>query len=229
VSYPRLIILIVVLTSSCRFEYDPLETPAPEVDDSLPGADLDLMWQSGVQISDSTSSAQFPSVVWTGSEFAFAWTDSRDGNEEIYFARADDDANKIGSDVRVTNAIYRSLAPALVWMGDQYGVFWSDHRHSSGENTLHSELYFDRISASGDILLDDLRLTNAPLHSKSPTAVRIADGFGVVWEDIRDGNEELYFSRIDYGKELPTWYAQGSSWARSTCPQALQQCNAIRL
>ncbi len=40
-----------------------------------------------LRVTNAPGDSGFPSLVWNGREFAIAWNDSRDGNNEIYFAR----------------------------------------------------------------------------------------------------------------------------------------------
>ena len=40
-----------------------------------------------VRVTNDANRSVIPSLVWTGSEYGVSWTDNRDGNYEIYFAR----------------------------------------------------------------------------------------------------------------------------------------------
>jgi hypothetical protein len=40
-----------------------------------------------LQVSNTTASAKYPDVVWTGSEFGVAWIDTRGGAAQLYLAR----------------------------------------------------------------------------------------------------------------------------------------------
>jgi hypothetical protein len=57
---------------------------------------------AALRLSSAQGDALMPSVAWTGSEFAAAWTDTRDGDAAIYFARVSREGHKVGADVRVT-------------------------------------------------------------------------------------------------------------------------------
>ncbi|MCA9634313.1 MAG: putative metal-binding motif-containing protein, partial [Myxococcales bacterium] len=69
-------------------------------------------------------------VVWTGAVYATVWEDRRDADYEIYFNRFDPGGNKLGPDVRVSDAAGFSLNPALIWNGSQYIVMWQEERAS---------------------------------------------------------------------------------------------------
>ena len=144
-----------------------------------------------VRLTNAAADSVSPSLVWTGSEYGVSWVDSRDGNQEIYFARIDAAGNKIGADVRVTNAVSSSTYPSLVWTGSGYGLSWSDARDGGPY-----EIYFARIDAAGVKIGSDVRVTNAGGSSDAPSLVWAGSEYGVSWHDWRDGNAEIYFARL---------------------------------
>ncbi|HUT53895.1 MAG TPA: putative metal-binding motif-containing protein [bacterium] len=97
---------------------------------------------------------------------------------------------KIGQELRVTQAENNSWAPSLSWTGSEFGVIWEDNR--DGNN----EIYFARISAAGAKIGTDLRVTSDASDSLNPSLTWTGSEFGVIWEDFRDGNIEIYFARI---------------------------------
>ena len=42
---------------------------------------------SDLRVTSDASLSDYPSLSWSGSEFGVSWHDSRDENNEIYFAR----------------------------------------------------------------------------------------------------------------------------------------------
>jgi predicted RecA/RadA family phage recombinase len=142
-----------------------------------------------IRITNNSSRSSAPSLVWTGQEYGVAWTDRRNGNYEIYFARISKSGVKQGRDIRITNNSSRSSAPSLVWTGQEYGVAWTD----SGDR--NPEVYFARISKSGVKQGDDIRITNIS-SSYDPSLVWTGQEYGVAWGDFRDRNPEIYFTRI---------------------------------
>ena len=132
------------------------------------------------------------SLVWTGAEYAFAGADHRTGNAEIYFIRLNMDGTKIGSDLRVTSSSANKAYPSLAWSGSQYGVTWIDNRDGN------YEIYFARVSAGGQKLGADVRVTFDAAENYHPRLAWNGSLFGVVFEDERGGgfNPEIYFNRI---------------------------------
>ncbi len=153
--------------------------------------------EEGIKIGDDIRVTNAPGMswwsclVWTGTEYGIAWQDYRDENAEIYFARLNSEGEKIGDDVRVTNNPENSWPPCLVWTGSEYGIAWEDERDGS------SEIYFVRLSSEGEKLGEDIRVTNDPAYSYSPSLVWTGTEYGLIWEDYRDGTLEIYFARLN--------------------------------
>ena len=146
--------------------------------------DLRVTWDGDI----STSS----SLAWADSVFGVSWTDGRDGNREIYFARLSASGAKLGDDLRVTYNANYTLNPSLAWTGSEFGVSWEDH---PDPNSL---IYFVRLSASGQKLGEDLRVSaDSKVNTAYVPSLAWADsGFGVSWQDRRDDNFEIYFARV---------------------------------
>ncbi|MBW2263052.1 MAG: hypothetical protein JRG91_13825 [Deltaproteobacteria bacterium] len=144
-----------------------------------------------VRVTSDGGASKDVSLVWSGSEYGVAWNDDRDGNWEIYFARIDDAGARIGSDLRVTDAVTSSRHPELVWSGSQYGLTWYDHRDGN------EEIYFARLGGDGAKIGADARITDDTARSRYPDIAWADDAYALTWTDERDGNEEIYFARLD--------------------------------
>jgi len=71
-------------------------------------------------------------------------------------------------------------------------VVWSHGRH------LHSEIFYKKLDSFGNILVDDLNLTNALGHSKYPSiAVDSNNDIHIVWNDLRTGVNGIYYTKLD--------------------------------
>jgi hypothetical protein len=95
------------------------------------GSDLRITFAAGYSV--------FSSLAWTGNAFGVSWSDTRDGGNQIYFARISASGTKIGADVRITNADGDGQFPSMVWTVSEYGVSWQDQRDGN------LEIYFARI------------------------------------------------------------------------------------
>jgi hypothetical protein len=146
---------------------------------------------SELSVTSGENGSVYPSLSWTGTEFGVSWSDYRDGNREIYFARISEAGAKIGSDLRVTRTVGWGFTPSLSWSGSEFGVSWMDDREGN------FEIYFALISADGNTTGSDFRITSATGDSSYPSLSWTGSEFGVSWMDCRDGNSaEIYFARV---------------------------------
>ncbi len=127
-------------------------------------------------------------------EWAIAWSDSRPGNNEIYFARYDEAGTRQGTEVRLTNAAGTSAYPSIDWNGFEYGVTWQDDRLVSGKPAI----YFAQVSAIGVKNGNELKISSGSGSSSFTTALWNGSTFAFCWRDDRDGatNTEIYFALV---------------------------------
>jgi hypothetical protein len=144
-----------------------------------------------VRITNDVEFSLNADLEWTGSEFGVAWTEERDGNEEIYFTRLSATGAVVGSEVRVTTDVATSDHPSLAWTGSEFGLSWADMRDSD------EEIYFVRLSSTGTLVGADSRITSSTGESSLPFLMWADGVFGLTWQDQRDGNLEIYFVRLE--------------------------------
>ena len=129
-----------------------------------------------------------PSIAWTGSEYGITY--SNDFDWEIFFSRVSASGEKIGDDIKISNGRTGTWNSSLVYTGDHYAVAWNDIRDDDWE------IYFARFSDTGEKMGEDMRLSNNPGDSVSSSLVFTGSEYAVAWQDKRDGNWEIYFTRI---------------------------------
>ena len=59
-----------------------------------------------------------------------------------------------------------------------------------------------KTASSGNKIGSDLRLTVDPATSFLPSLTSSGTEYGVAWRDDRDGNQEIYFARLDIGGNM---------------------------
>jgi hypothetical protein len=102
-------------------------------------------------------------------------------------------------DVRLTNDPASSStsfnnARCVAAGGDSVHVVWYDDRDGN------DEIYYKRSSDGGLNWEADIRLTNNTAVSELPSIAVLGSNVYVVWNDFRDGNNEIYFkSSLDAG------------------------------
>ncbi|MBI4182094.1 MAG: right-handed parallel beta-helix repeat-containing protein [Candidatus Aenigmarchaeota archaeon] len=125
------------------------------------------------------------------------WTDYRDGNAEVYYTKLDNNGATLVDDVRLTfnSESSGSASPAADSAGNVH-IVWSDSRDTPGIGM--AELYYTKLDPAGFTLVDDLRLTFASGGSWDPSLrIDAQDTLHVAWEDVRDGNFEIYYMKLN--------------------------------
>lgn len=122
---------------------------------------------------EDSDSRRCVSMVWTGAGYGVTWQARADDNAEIFFARLDDEGRRSGPVTRLTSSAGSSIRPVIAWNGSDYGVVWQDNR------TGLDEIYYVRISAEGEKLTDDMRLTDPPGVGRWPFLVWTGSRFAV--------------------------------------------------
>ena len=144
-----------------------------------------------VRITHDADTSHSPSLVWTGSAYAMAWGDWRDGlNPEVYFILLDPAGGRLGPERRITWHDELALHPSLVWTGSGFGLSWDDSRHGN------YEIYFTRLGPDGVPLGSETRISRGEGVSQYPSLVWTGREYGMAWWDQRDGENEIFFRRI---------------------------------
>lgn len=132
-----------------------------------------------------------PVIVAAGPGYGVAWSDVRGTARQLFFQRIDATGALAGEPTRVTSDEGASAAPDLVWTGSEFALAWHDDRDTN------TEIYFTRLSSTGAEIGSDVRVTLDPARSEFPSLAWTGDGYGVAWNDTRDGSFQIYFARLD--------------------------------
>ncbi len=139
----------------------------------------------------SPTAAVHPAIAWSSAEqkYGVVWEDTRDGIEEVYFTLMSPQGDKVGSEIRVSNAPKPSITPRIAWGNNSWGVVWSDRRNAD------ADIYFSRLDATGSAIAAEKRLTTDTALSETPDILPVADGWIIVLSDSPAKN--LMAIRID--------------------------------
>lgn len=144
-----------------------------------------------VPITNTTTTAYSPSLVWTGTQFAMAWQDDRDAaNGEIYWGGLGVDGRTV-DEVRVTNDGSASAGAKLVTTADGFGLLWMDTRGGGNYGA-----YIVTLDAAGNPGTPH-RLSAAGSTSLDDSLAWTGKQFVAAWDDIRDPVRTIYFARAD--------------------------------
>jgi hypothetical protein len=152
-----------------------------------------LTWGQDVQQTNTSALSWWPSVSGTDSLVYMVWQDKREGNREIYYKRSADGGLNWGDDTRLTNSSGDSKYPNISVSGPVVHIVWCDNRDGD------EEIYYNRSADNGLSWGEDTRLTNSSGNSENPGVALSGPVVHVVWFDLRDGNEEIYYKRDTTG------------------------------
>jgi hypothetical protein len=142
-------------------------------------------------------------IVGRDAVFATAWEDRRDEDYEIYFNRLNTRGEKLGPDVRVTNAAGFSLRPSLIELpsarGQEYRLAWEDERDGGG-----GHIYGQRLSGSGELVDGNLELTPLGIDPSSPLLVAGQQRLGLLFNQAAEERRGLGFISFDLDFGTPT-------------------------
>jgi len=183
---------------------------------------------SDTRVTDDPANSYAPSLAWMGSGYGVAWSDTRDGLSQIYFASLTPLGEKNGPGGRVTYAPGVSVSPSLIWTGAELGLSWDNTQ--SGIDEVH----FARLDPTGSRLGADVRISSDPARSAFDGGFAWNGAeFGFVWEDNRNpGNMEIYFGSLGCCDDSD---GDGYHVCRGDCddsraavhPGAIEVCNSI--
>ena len=159
-------------------------------------ADDGITWGADTRlIPNNLGVSGAPSVAVSGSAVHLVWVDSRDANSEIYYKNSTDGGISWGTDTRLTNDPGRSVYPSVAVSGLDVHVAWIDDHNV----TSNFEIYYKHSTDGGVTWGADTRLTNDPAASVDPSISVSGSFVHVVWRDLRDMNNEIYYKRSTDG------------------------------
>lgn len=121
-------------------------------------------------------------------ELAVVWTDSRDGNAELYAARVDRALRKTAPDKRITDAAGDSVEAQVIAKGKELWIVWTDARDDA--NGGNGDVFFVRLDARTlQKVGPETKLFSSSAHSRSPVLQATAKGALVAWLEEPDGDD----------------------------------------
>ena len=145
--------------------------------------------ESLAEMPDSTS----PNLIWDGSNLSLVWTGNATDNDEIYLTRIDESGVEIGVEIQLTNTADRSRYPAIVWNGNEYGLFWQEISSTSQLD------YFTRFGRDGRRLSPDIPFSFSQYHDDRLSLIWTGHEYILAWSDYRGMDRDIYLGRIGCG------------------------------
>lgn len=163
--------------------------------------------------------SESPKAVAAGSDFWLAWENYPNGTNyfEVYMYKA---GGTYVYQITSGNAQYQNRLPALCWNGSDFGLAWMMEVHDSGNpgNILYKKIWFRKVASSGSPYGEFVQITSSEsAYAEYPSIVWNGAGYGLAWQDNRNGNYAIFFARLNStgdlisGSEIRVTSAAGDS------------------
>ncbi len=132
-----------------------------------------------------------PALAFGDSNYFVAWTDER-FDEDIYGSRVTPEGLALDpAGMLISFGANEQTSPQAAFDGTNYLVVWQDYRNGD------MDIYGARLNSSG-IILDPtpIPIATAPNDQRYPQVIFGGNYFFVIWEDYRNGNCDIYGTRI---------------------------------
>ncbi|MFI5237635.1 MAG: T9SS type A sorting domain-containing protein, partial [Ignavibacteriales bacterium] len=147
-------------------------------------------WNINTQLTNDPAISDYPKVAVSGQVVHVVWSDTRDGNYEIYYKRSSDRGVNWSLDTRLTLDANGSGLPQIAVSGSLVHLLWQDDREGT------AEIYYKRSTDEGLSWLSDIRLTDVDSFlSQAPSIAVSGSIIHLIWLDDRDGDRDLYHKR----------------------------------
>jgi PKD repeat protein len=131
------------------------------------------------------------------------WWDSRlgpQGDVDVFYAQKAHDKSSFSTNVRVNEDIQEYQASPFVLVDDELAVHvvWNDHRYSTGW-----KIYYANSTDGGQTFYKNVKVNDLDgmFRMRYPELAFSRDGeIVVIWYDERDGNGNIYTSRLKPGE-----------------------------
>ncbi|MEO0183269.1 MAG: FlgD immunoglobulin-like domain containing protein [candidate division WOR-3 bacterium] len=159
-----------------------------------------LLDSSGILISSTTlligwDEPPFTGIGFDGTNYFVVWHDRRTQPDfyDIIGARVSQDGAVLDPDgILICPAPYMQSYPRIAFGGTNYMVVWHDYRNGN------FDIYGARVNPSGIVLdPDGIAISTADRNQGAPAVAYDGINFLVVWEDWRNGNGDIYGSRVN--------------------------------
>lgn len=135
-------------------------------------------------------------LQWSGNAFGATWSDPRiDGNYEVYFALFDASGERLGPDVRVSDAPNFSIHPLVIHDSGRFVLVWDDRR--DGGLGDQSAVYGQLVDNAGALVGPNRRLSELGLIAEYPRLAAGPRRLGLVYTVLDASGVRLLFQSFD--------------------------------
>ena len=152
-----------------------------------------ITWEADIRLTNDPANSQYPCISANDLVVHIVWKDDRYGNYAIFYKRSEDGGLSWGVDTWLTDSYGQVWGPSLAVSGSAVHIVWDDNPDGD------FEIYYKRSENGGLSWGENTRLTNALGDSKYPYIAVSGPKVHVIWTDLRDGNDEIYYKRDPTG------------------------------
>jgi phosphoribosylformylglycinamidine (FGAM) synthase PurS component len=147
-----------------------------------------------ISISTATNDQMSPKVAFDGTNYLVVWADKRNNAWDIYGTRISQSGSVLEPNgIALSTATNYQEAPAIAFDGTNYLVVWEDKRGGT-----YYDIYGTRVNQSGTVLNPGgIAISSATNNQTSPAIAFDGTNYLVVWEDYRNGNFDIYCTRVN--------------------------------
>jgi len=176
--------------------------------------DEGLTWGSEVMLTNADNfNSEAPSITVNGSEIHVVWDDDRFGpnQTDIYYKHSLDNGVTWSAETHLNNNIAKYQNPVIAVSGDVVHALWADAYRNNGVNISYKRSIDKGITWSNQIVI------NQNGFGCDPSVSVCGSNVHVVWEDRRDGVEEIYYNSsvdggVNWGNDTRLTYDPASSY-----------------
>lgn len=158
-----------------------------------------LSWRADTTLEDTILPrlSQSPSVGVSGNKIHVVWYDYPGGVYQIFYRRSTDNGLTWRAETQLTSASFPGCFwPSVSVSGNNVHLVWDDFRDGGAG---HGQIYYLGSTDNGLSWGAETRLTYDSIQAVSPSVSASGPMVHVVWEDQRDGNDEIYYKRNPTG------------------------------
>jgi hypothetical protein len=170
--------------------------------------DKGITWEMENRLTNDPHLSLFASVALFGEQVHVVWHDQRNGNIDIYYTCSSDGGLTWEDERPLTTHVSSSNIPTCAAHGAYVHVAWYDNRDGN------YEIYYTRSIDSGASWENETRLTAHDSISKAPSICVAGPCVHLVWQDNRDGNDEVYYKRNPTGSHCDENCSAGTIQSR---------------
>jgi hypothetical protein len=127
-----------------------------------------------------------PSLAWSGSVYGVAYEDNRNGLYQVFLALLDASGLPTGTDVALTDPSVDAGEASLVWAKDHWAVAYLER----------NQVWLVEVPANPVPPFSPRLIGSMGGHAENPKLAWTGFGYGVVWQDRRSGNWDVYFREV---------------------------------